>query len=249
VGIGATALAEVIASAEALRLPIRLRALKVSRSNEFYQRHGFVETSHDELDVFYQRDYLSPYLAVTDVIDWDQPEITALASELREEEIQETAKACFEWVRDAVDHSGDLGLAGNSCTASEVLRSKNGWCFAKSHLLAALLRANGIAAGFCYQRLRMDGGGQFTLHGLNAIYLPRHGWYRVDARGNKSGVDARFTPPVEQLAWPVENDGERDFLEIFTDPLEDVRSWLMSNASHAQAVSTLPDLKFLSVEG
>jgi len=38
-----------------------------------------------------------------------------------------------------------------TCSASEVLREGTGICFAKSHLLAALLRAVGIPAGLCYQ--------------------------------------------------------------------------------------------------
>jgi transglutaminase-like putative cysteine protease len=35
----------------------------------------------------------------------------------------------------------------------------------------------------------------FCLHGLNAVYLEDFGWYRIDARGNKTGVAAQFTPP------------------------------------------------------
>ena len=94
-----------------------------------------------------------------------------------------------------------------------------GWCFAKSHLLAALLRANGIPAGLCYQRLRREDGDGFTLHGLNAVYLPEIGWYRIDARGNKPGVAAQFCPPEEVLAWPVQSDGEIDLPEIWPDPV------------------------------
>ena len=46
-------------------------------------------------------------------------------------------------------------------------------CYAKSHLLAGLLRANGIPAAFVYQRLRLnDDGPLFCLHGLNGAYLP-----------------------------------------------------------------------------
>lgn len=70
-----------------------------------------------------------------------------------------------------------------------MLRHRTGFCYAKSHLLAALLRANGIAAGLCYQRLSVNGGGTpYCLHGLNAVFLKDFGWYRVDARGNKPGI-------------------------------------------------------------
>ncbi|MBL0716467.1 MAG: transglutaminase family protein [Desulfosarcina sp.] len=71
-----------------------------------------------------------------------------------------------------------------------------GYCYSKSHLLAALLRANDIPAGLCYQRLTVsDNKPPFCIHGLNAVYLEQHGWYRLDARGNKSGVTAEFCPP------------------------------------------------------
>ena len=38
--------------------------------------------------------------------------------------------------------------------------------------------------------------GVFCLHGFNALYLPDYYWYRVEARGNKPGVDAEFCPPI-----------------------------------------------------
>jgi transglutaminase-like putative cysteine protease len=59
----------------------------------------------------------------------------------------------------------------------------------------------------------------FCLHGLNAVYLQDHGWYQIDARGNKAGVDAQFTPPIEQLAFSTYTDGEFDFPEIWSEPL------------------------------
>ena len=80
---------------------------------------------------------------------------------------------------------------------------------------AALLRANGIPAGLCYQRLSIDGTGPpFCLHGLNAVHLDQHGWVRCDARGNKPGVDAFFDPPAERLAFATNIRGERDLPEV-----------------------------------
>jgi len=91
-----------------------------------------------------------------------------------------------------------------TCKASDVLAYGTGYFYAKSHLLAALLRANSIPAGLCYQRLSIfENGPPYSLHGLNAIYLKNIGWYRADARGNKEGVDAQFTPPREKLAFPI----------------------------------------------
>ncbi len=57
----------------------------------------------------------------------------------------------------------------------------------------------------------------FCLHGLIAVYLNEHGWYRIDARGNKAGVDAQFSPPIEQLAFSTNIDGEFDFPEIWSE--------------------------------
>jgi transglutaminase-like putative cysteine protease len=165
----------------------------------------------------------------------------------------EIARRCFEWVRDEVQHSVDFGRCEVTCTASEVLSARTGFCYAKSHLLAALLRANGIPAGFCYQRLSIDGTGPpFSLHGLNAVWLPEQGWYRIDARGNKAGVDnssvgisavdARFTPPVERLAFPIEHAGEADLPEIWPEPLDVVIAALRSHATVGSLYDHLPDV-------
>ncbi len=73
--------------------------------------------------------------------------------------------------------------------------------------------------------------GRTRCMGLNAVYLPDHGWYRVDPRGNKDGVDAQFDPPQEKLAWAIRNDGEINFSEIYAVLLTDVCRWLESNVS------------------
>jgi len=139
---------------------------------------------------------MKDYLQATEVIDWQDPTVLELAKDIasRHQTQGEIAKACFEWVRDQVHHSFDYQMNPVTCRASDVLKYRTGYCYAKSHLLAALLRANGIPAGFCYQRLSIDDrGAPYSLHGFNAIYLPDIGWYRVDARGNRRGVNAQFT--------------------------------------------------------
>lgn len=117
------------------------------------------------------------------------------------------------------------------------------FCYAKSHLLAALLRAHGIAAALCYQRLSVDGqDAPYCLHGLNAVWLNGHGWYRVDARGNKPGVQARFTPPVEVLAFDIKPPMESDLPDLHTRPLDIVVKALTHHHSVADVVQHLPDL-------
>jgi transglutaminase-like putative cysteine protease len=190
---------------------------------------------------------MNRYLKSTDVIDWRAPRVLECARDLghRSSDQKVTACICFEWVRDCIEHSGDHQATVTTCVASEVLEHGTGWCFAKSHLLAALLRANGILAGLCYQRLRRDDGSGFSLHGLNAVHLPNIGWYRVDPRGNKQGVDAQFCPPEERLAWPVERPGEMDFPEIWPEPLPMVVDCLRNFDGWEQVEANLPDVQVI----
>ncbi|HEY3393016.1 MAG TPA: transglutaminase family protein [Lacipirellulaceae bacterium] len=184
------------------------------------------------------------FLAASDVIDWVHPDVRALASQLAKAESDHVriARRCFAWVRDEVQHSADFGRAQVTCKASEVLALRTGFCYAKSHLLAALLRANGIPAAFCYQRLSVDGTGPpFCLHGLNAVWLKEFGWYRVDARGNKAGVTAEFTPPIERLAFSVRVPGEADLPAILPEPLPDVVQALRQYEDANVLAANLPD--------
>ena len=188
---------------------------------------------------------MKEYLKVSEVIDWQHPEIRKRAKQiaLDFETPIEIAKGCFEWVRDEICHSYDYQMNPVTCRASEVLQYKTGYCFAKSHLLAALLRANQISTGFCYQRLSIDNlGAPYSLHGFNAIHLPEIGWYRVDARGNKEGVNAQFTPPQERLAYKIKLSGEKDFPMIFVEPLRIVVEALQGQNTWDEMLHNLPDL-------
>jgi transglutaminase-like putative cysteine protease len=189
---------------------------------------------------------MQEYLAVTEIIDWQHPQIIALANHLAIAKFnqEDIAKACFEWVRDCIKHSSDYRMNPVTCSASEVLKYQTGYCFAKSHLLAVLLRANQIPAGFCYQRLSVfDNGAPYSLHGFNAVYLPEFGWYRLDARGNKPGVDAQFVPPQEQLAFQLNFSEEVDFQKIFSEPLNIVVAALQANQTWNQMLANLPDVE------
>ena len=148
---------------------------------------------------------MNKYLTSSKYIDCENPQVLEKAAYLSQgiNDKELVAKRCFEYVRDEIKHSWDFKLNPVTCKASDVLKHGTGYCYAKSHLLAALLRANNIPAGLCYQRVTITDKPPFCLHGLNAIYLPDHGWYRVDARGNKEGVNAEFLPPIEKLAFTV----------------------------------------------
>jgi transglutaminase-like putative cysteine protease len=134
----------------------------------------------------------------------------------------EKAKAAFEFVRDKISHSWDIQSSRVTCKASDVLNYTEGICYAKSNLLASLLRSQEIPTGFCYQRLMLfdtpDQG--YCIHALNAVFLKSiNQWVRLDARGNKPGINAEFSIPEEKLAFPIHPEyDEIDYPIIFTKP-------------------------------
>ena len=189
---------------------------------------------------------MTKFLKETNIIDYSNKEIQKLAISLSADCKTDTkiAKNCFEYVRDDVHHNGDYKDNITTLKASDVLKYKTGWCYAKSHLLASLLRANNIPTGFCYQRLSCSEYKEdiYCLHGLNAIYLKNYGWYRVDARGNKEGVDARFDPPVEKLAFEL-GEHEFDLPKIYEEPLEAVVQALEKYKTYEEMISNFPDVE------
>jgi len=193
---------------------------------------------------------MQKYLASSKYIDWQAGEVLTQAKALTSGNNckLDIAKKCFEFVRDEIKHSLDYSLNPVTCKASDVLKYATGFCYAKSHLLAALLRANKIPAGLCYQRLTIENDSPpFCLHGLNAVFLEPFGWYRIDPRGNKPGVEAEFCPPVEKLAFPIMTDGEADLSEIWDQPLEVVISVLKKANSYLEVASNLPDIELVPI--
>lgn len=197
---------------------------------------------------FVSRMDISAYLQPGEHIDFDTPPVAekaaGLAAGLASEE--EIVKRAFEFVRDSIKHSWDYKLGPVTRKASDTLLHGTGYCYAKSHLLAALLRANKIPAGLCYQRLAVDAEGPpFCLHGLNAVFLRKHGWVRIDARGNKAGVEADFCPPAEKLAYQAVNAGEADLPEIWVEPLAAVVETLAKSRTIEEVHQNLPDTEII----
>ena len=191
---------------------------------------------------------MNQYLASSEHIDWEHPTILAQAKSLAggASGSEEIARRCFEFVRDEIRHSWDHEQNPVTCKASDVLKYRTGYCYAKSHLLAALLRANQIPAGLCYQRLTITDAPPFCLHGLNAIYLKNYGWYRIDARGNKKGVSAEFCPPIEKLAFSIVTLGEADLPEIWAEPLPVVTELLTHSRTYLEVADNLPDIALVT---
>ncbi len=192
-----------------------------------------------------ESDRLDDYLVADDVVDWREPEVLARARGLAEglHGDVEIARRLFEWVRDEIPHTKSIGGEVVTCSASEVLRHRTGICFAKSHLLAAMLRANGIPAGFCYQVLLRDARyGGHAAHGLNGIYLRSlNRWIRVDPRGNTKGINAQFGIDKEQLAFAMdEKAGEFIYDIIFKSPAPIVVKTLRGFTSVSEMWPHLP---------
>lgn len=193
-----------------------------------------------------EADDLNEYLVSDAIVDWQTPAVREKALELTGSLSDEVSKArcLYEWVRDSISHSDDAGLDIVTCTASEVLRHGTGICFAKSHLLAALLRAVSIPAGFCYQVLRLDPpvDNEPVLHGFNAIYLASlDTWIRVDARGNTGGINAQFDIKKEQLAFAMDPSADEFIYEtIFAAPVSSVVNRLKMHKSRSELWLDLP---------
>jgi transglutaminase-like putative cysteine protease len=167
---------------------------------------------------------MEDFLQETEEVDYSHLSIRELAAELasKAQDELDLVKRAFEFVRDEIAHSWDIRSRRVTRRASEVLHFKEGICYAKSNLLCAILRGQGIPAGYSYQRLTLgdtpDTG--YCIHALNAVYLKSLGsWIRLDARGNKEGIQAEFSTDKEQLAFPIrESFGEKDYATIFSHP-------------------------------
>ena len=188
---------------------------------------------------------MEKFLCCDEIIDYDAENIKKLAEEIKYKSENKThyAKRCFEYVRDEIAHSGDINGKTVTCKASEVLKFGEGICLAKSHLLCALLRYNGIPAGMCYQHLMFDHKHTpyLILHGLNGVYIEEIGkWIRLDSRGNKKGVNAQFSLDEDKIAFKTEEDGEYDDPTVYAKPKENVIEILAKYKTVEELWANLP---------
>lgn len=197
------------------------------------------------MNLVLEKENLNEYLKSTEIIDFETKDIIYSANYLIQGLNDEVSivKRIYEFVRDQIYHSFDIKGKVITCKASDVLKYKEGICYAKSHLLAALLRTLGIPTGFCYQKLLFsDENPNIILHGLNGVYLKTIGrWIRLDSRGNKEGVNAQFSIEKEILAFPVRSElGEVDGKTIFTNPNSNVILALERSKTLAELEKNLP---------
>lgn len=188
-----------------------------------------------------QSNHLKDYLgSIEGIIDVEHPLVLEKVKEIKQSnsKIEKQAEIAFQYVRDEIEHSFDTKSKKITISASDTIKNSEGICFAKSHLLAALLRGLGIPTGFCYQRVLRKGTVEsgYALHGLNALYLEEYGWFRVDPRGNKEGINSEFNIEEEQLAYPIRGDlGEVDYQQVYTEPLTSVIN-AMENSEDCHAL-------------
>lgn len=198
------------------------------------------------MDIVLYSNQIEAYVKCDNVIDYDNEAVAELADELfqKAENELEFIRMAYEFVRDQIFHSADIKNDRITCSASEVLKAGHGICFAKSHLLAALLRCKAVLAGFCYQKLILDDETAPVLiyHGLNGVYVKEYKkWIRLDARGNRADVNAQFSVETEQLAFAVRPEmGEEDSVIIYPDPDKKILEKLGKYRTRTELWNDLP---------
>lgn len=205
-----------------------------------------------EMKLIPESENLSDYLVETEIIDFSDPGIISVSNRLNNESAGKTdlMKRIYEFVRDEISHSADINGQNVTLKASDVLKEKQGICFAKSHFLAALYRLNGIPAGFCYQKLILDDETApfLIFHGLCGVYAEETNiWVRLDPRGNKAGIDAQFSlnPDEEKTAFIARPEfGEEDFHTVYVNPAPEVIQALTENKTREELWKNLPTAIF-----
>lgn len=198
------------------------------------------------ISLILQTNIIENYLSEDKIIDYSHPLIQNCIRKNfnRNSDSISLIKFVYEWVRDEIPHSFDINGKTVTLKASDVLKYKEGICFAKAHLLAAFLRALAIPTGFCYQKLILDDEQYpyLILHGLNAVFIKElNKWVRLDSRGNKEGVNAQFNLEKEELAFPVRFEkGELDLPTIYISPLDSVIKSLTKNKTVLSLKENLP---------
>ena len=197
---------------------------------------------------------LEAFLAEDKYVDYSAPIIQAKAVELfggvagdtqvaRATGNTQVARIAYEFVRDKIPHSFDINAKTITARASDVLKHGTGICHAKANLLAALLRLRGIPAGFCFQCCTQmdDDSAGYCVHCYNAVWLDGR-WVKLDARGNKAGVNAQFSLSEPVLAFiPRQAYGEYLWPGIYAAPHAETMRMLAQADSLEYIIKNIPD--------
>lgn len=188
---------------------------------------------------------LTNFLLESEYIDFSLPIIVSRAEQLfkNDDSDIEKAKTAFEYVRDEIPHSFDIKAKIITAKASDVLKYKTGICHAKANLLAALLRSQGIPTGMCFQHITLasDNSIGYCVHCFNAIFVDNH-WVKVDARGNKKGINAQFSLDKPLLAFPNRKEYDEYFWNgIYSNPNADTMKMLDAASTIKDILENIPD--------
>ncbi len=166
---------------------------------------------------------ISDYLEENEIVNHRNPAVSTLADTMYQAAGSKMAyiQSVYEYVRDQIPHSADIHRESIPYVASDVLAEKHGVCFAKSHLLAALLRCKSIPTGFCYQKVILNAQRPEILayHGLNGVYMEELGrWIRLDP-----GAGGEFSVDAERLVFSIREElGEVDGCIVYPAPDKNV---------------------------
>lgn len=189
---------------------------------------------------------IAHFLEESAVVDWQTPRVFEQARALAApcEEDAERVQRAFAFVRDEIA-TPDSDASPVACSAGQVLRQGAALSFARSHLLAALLRAVGLPAGFLYQRVRSgDQQPRLVLYGLAAVRLEER-WVPLDAGGDSPLEGSRrieLDPAAPELSHPRGSEhGEVLLPTLFSKPSRRVLDLLQRTPDVAAVLAHRPD--------
>lgn len=188
---------------------------------------------------------IQKFLLATDIIDFQHLAIQDKTRQLFTDGMNDVEKTsvAYHFVRDEIPHSFDCNAPVITARASDVLIHQTGICHAKANLLAALLRSQAIPTGFCFQHLTLadDDSLGYCVHAYNAVFIENN-WVRLDARGNKPGVDAQFSLNEPILAFQNRPEyDEYNWPGIFANPHQATMQMLAKARNLQDILDNIPD--------
>lgn len=218
--------------------------------------------AHDQRDFEFATKYnlsitpvvadLNEFLTENEFIDFSHPKIQEVVKEIKDKAPNnelELTKIAYHFVQDKVSHVMDIAKtdpkiwqAKPNLKASDVLQNDNAFCYGKSNLLTAILRALGIPCGFSDQLLMLDEelSNRKIIHTVNSVYLKSlKKWIRLDTRGNGLGS---FSTEEEKLAYEAREEfGEISNLATYSNPTNQIISLYNISANNEELLNNIFD--------
>lgn len=192
---------------------------------------------------------ISSYLAATELLDHQHPDILSFVLEYRDLPSKTAATRLYNKVRDGQLYDPfHLDLRSEALVSSQILHKKRAWCVEKSILLASSLRALGIPSrlGFAIVKNHLNSDrlisylkkDEIVFHGYVSVYIDGK-WIRcTPAFDRRICTISRVTP----LSWDGETDSmfqefekEKKFMEYvhYYGEFDDVPQKLMRSEMEA----------------